>query len=88
MESLSELLALLKLKRSDETKFIGKNYPSSWGRVFGGQILAQSLHAAYQTVPSDRIAHSMHGYFILAGDPNVEVAYEVDKIRDVLLETK
>tara|TARA_B100000768_G_scaffold151204_1_gene146328 strand:+ start:219 stop:1079 length:861 start_codon:yes stop_codon:yes gene_type:complete len=82
MESLNELLALLKLKRVDETKFIGKNYPSSWGRVFGGQILAQSLHAAYQTVPADRIAHSMHGYFILAGDTNIEVTYEVDKIRD------
>ena len=40
----------------------------SWGTVFGGQTLSQSLHAAYQTVPDDRIAHSMHGYFILPGD--------------------
>ena len=47
-------------------RFEGKNYETVWGRVFGGQVLSQSLHAAYQTVPDDRIAHSMHGYFILA----------------------
>ena len=42
-----------------------QNYQAPWGRVFGGQVLGQSLHAAYQTVPEDRIAHSLHGYFIL-----------------------
>ena len=47
-----------------------------------GQVLAQSLYAAYQTVPIDRFAHSMHGYFILAGDVNVPVRYEVDVLRD------
>ena len=82
MESVEELLTLLKLEKKSDTKFVGQNYPSSWGRVFGGQILAQSLHAAYQTVPESRIAHSMHGYFILPGDINLPVIYEVDKIRD------
>ena len=82
MESIEELLALLKLEKLSDTKFVGQNYAASWGRVFGGQILAQSLHAAYQTVPENRIAHSMHGYFILIGDVNVPVTYEVDTIRD------
>jgi len=82
MESIKELLSLLKLEKVSETKFVGQNYPSSWGRVFGGQILAQSLHAAYQTIPEKRIAHSMHGYFILIGDINTPVTYEVDTIRD------
>ncbi|MDG2371630.1 MAG: acyl-CoA thioesterase II [Flavobacteriaceae bacterium] len=82
MESVEELLTLLKLVKKSDTKFVGQNYPSSWGRVFGGQILAQSLHAAYQTVSENRIAHSMHGYFILTGDINLPVIYEVDKIRD------
>jgi acyl-CoA thioesterase-2 len=50
--------------------------------VFGGQVLGQALHAAYQTVPDDRICHSMHGYFILAGDIDVPIVYEVDTIRD------
>jgi acyl-CoA thioesterase-2 len=44
--------------------------------------LSQSLHAAYQTVPEDREAHSMHGYFILPGNLDIPVTYEVDKIRN------
>ena len=44
--------------------------------------MGQSLHAAYQTVPKDRIAHSMHGYFILGGDINIPIDYHVDTIRD------
>ena len=82
MESLDELLSLLNLKKQSETRYIGDNYPASWGRVFGGQVLAQSLNAAYNTVPKNRIANSMHGYFILSGDINFPVVYEVDKIRD------
>jgi len=82
MESVRELLNLIRLEKFSETKFIGQNYPASWGRVFGGQILAQSLHAAYQTVPENRIAHSLHGYFILMGDIDLPVEYEVDRIRD------
>ena len=62
--------------------FLGQNYQAPWGRVFGGQVLAQSLHAAYQTVPADRFAHSMHGYFILGGNLDVPITYEVDIIRD------
>ena len=50
--------------------------------MFGGQVLAQSLYAAYQTVPEDRFVHSMHAYFILGGDLNIPIKYEVDVIRD------
>ena len=82
MESVDDLLSLIRLEKKSETKFLGQNYPASWGRIFGGQILAQSLHAAYQTIPNNRIAHSLHGYFILMGDINLPVEYEVDKIRD------
>lgn len=82
MESIEELIALLTLERLEENIFRGQNYQAPWKRVFGGQVLAQALHAAYQTVPKDRIAHSMHGYFILAGDISIPIIYEVDIIRD------
>jgi acyl-CoA thioesterase-2 len=82
MISSEELIALLTLERKDDHHFVGKNYQTAWGRVFGGQVLGQSLHAAYQTVPQDRIAHSMHGYFILGGDINIPIDYHVDTIRD------
>ena len=79
---IKELLDIVTLKKIDDNRFEGKNYETVWGRVFGGQVLSQSLHAAYQTVPDDRIAHSMHGYFILPGNLDIPVTYEVDKIRN------
>jgi len=82
MINLIDLKQLLSLEKKNDKHFIGKNYKTEWGRVFGGQVLGQSLHAAYQTVPEDRIAHSMHGYFILGGDINVPIDYHVDNIRD------
>ena len=82
MITSDELIDLLTLKRKGENHFEGQNYKTAWGRVFGGQVLGQSLHAAYQTVSKDRIAHSMHGYFILGGDINLPIDYHVDTIRD------
>ncbi len=82
MISSKELVDLLSLEKKTDQHFIGKNYKTAWGRVFGGQVLGQSLHAAYQTVSEDRIAHSMHGYFILGGDINIPIDYHVDTIRD------
>jgi len=82
MISSQELIDLLTIDRKEKYHFVGQNYKTAWGRVFGGQVLGQSLHAAYQTVPNDRIAHSMHGYFILGGDVNIPIDYHVDDIRD------
>ncbi len=82
MKTIKELIELLTLEQLDDQIFIGQNYLAPWGRVFGGQVLAQSLHAAYRTVPEDRIAHSMHGYFILGGNLDYPITYEVDTIRN------
>jgi acyl-CoA thioesterase-2 len=64
MKHIQELIDLITLEKKGENTFEGRNFQTSWGRVFGGQVLAQSLHAAYQTVPQNRFAHSLHGYFI------------------------
>jgi len=82
MKTVEELIKLLTLERVDECTYVGGNYKTPWGRVFGGQVLGQSLHAAYQTAPEDRFAHSMHAYFILGGDIHEPIRYEVDTIRD------
>ncbi|RXZ87601.1 acyl-CoA thioesterase II [Agromyces atrinae] len=68
--------------RTNEDIFTG---PSQWapmGRVFGGQVLAQSLVAAQRTVPSDRPVHSMHGYFLRPGDASENITFSVDRIHD------
>lgn len=82
MQNIKDLIGLLTLKKVDDTIFEGENYQTPWGRVFGGQVLGQALHAAYQTVPEERIAHSLHGYFILGGDLKYPIRYEVDTIRN------
>ncbi len=82
MNNVEELKELLRLEKIEENIFRGQNYKAPWKRVFGGQVLAQSLHAVHNTVPEDRILHSMHGYFILAGDIEMPIIYDVDRIRD------
>ena len=82
MIDLESLIDLIQLEQKDTHHFVGQNYKTAWGRVFGGQVLGQSLHAAYQTVPNGRIAHSMHGYFILGGNIDIPIDYQVDAIRD------
>ena len=82
MKYIQEMIDLITLEKKSKNTFEGQNFQTSWGRVFGGQVLAQALHAAYQTVPKDRFAHSLHGYFILGGNLDLPITYEVDIIRD------
>lgn len=82
MKSITELIDLLTLEKIDENLYRGNNYKAPWGRVFGGQVMAQAAHAARRTVPEDRYLHSLHGYFILGGDINVPIIFQVDRIRD------
>ena len=82
MKSTKELLDLLNLEQIDENIYRGQNYQAPWGRVFGGQVMAQAVHAARRTVPDDRFLHSLHGYFILSGDISIPIIFQVDRIRD------
>lgn len=82
MKNIEELIDLIELEKVAEQVYLGQNYQAPWKRVFGGQVLSQALSAAYKTVPSDRIAHSMHAYFLLPGDINIPIIYEVDNVRD------
>jgi acyl-CoA thioesterase-2 len=86
-DPLAELLTTLNLSdasgaRTREDIFIG---PSQWmphGRVYGGQVLAQSLVAATRTVDASRVSHSLHGYFLRAGDITLPITFSVDRLRD------
>ena len=78
------LLALLDLEPLEVNLFRGRSPQSGWQRVFGGQVIGQALVAACRTVedPHQTPAHSLHAYFLLAGDPKVPIIYQVDRIRD------
>ncbi|WP_344321336.1 acyl-CoA thioesterase II [Streptomyces macrosporus] len=79
---LHALLALLDLERVDRDIFRGESRSAVVPRVFGGQVAAQALVAASRTVPEDRLAHSLHAYFLRPGDPEAPIVYTVDRIRD------
>ena len=75
------LLEILQLERIEENLYRGQNEVSGRFRLFGGQVLAQALRAASNTV-EDRQVHSLHAYFMRAGDAQRPVLYEIDRIRD------
>ncbi|MEV5842795.1 MULTISPECIES: acyl-CoA thioesterase II [unclassified Streptomyces] len=81
-EALSDLLDLLDLEQIEENIFRGQSRSAVVPRVFGGQVAAQALVAAGRTVPADRHAHSLHAYFLRAGDPGAPIVYNVERIRD------
>ena len=82
MTALDDLLDLLDLERIEDRIFRGRNRPLASPRVFGGQVLAQALVAAARTVPAERRCHSLHAYFILPGDVERPIVYEVEALRD------
>ena len=82
-DPVGDLLTLLDIERLELDLFRGQSPDEEESqRVFGGQVIAQALVAAYRTVPDDRTCHSLHGYFIRPGDPKVPIIYQVDHSRD------
>ena len=77
----SDLVSLFDLETIAPDVFRGGSLDNGWKRVFGGQVLAQALVAAQRTV-DNRAPHSLHAYFILAGDPALPILFEVERIRD------
>jgi acyl-CoA thioesterase-2 len=57
--------------------FHSQGIKTDFERLYGGQTVAQSLLSASLTVPDDTPVHSLHTYFILAGDCNKEILFEV-----------
>ena len=81
LEAQAELIDRLNLEEIDIDLYRGQNEPNRPGRIFGGQVAAQALMAAGRTLDG-MLAHSLHGYFLRAGDPEIPVIYTVDRIRD------
>jgi acyl-CoA thioesterase-2 len=79
---LADLIDLLALERIDRDVFRGRSQDLGWGGIFGGQVLGQALSAAAQTVVAERAVHSLHGYFLRAGDVRGHILYQVDRLRD------
>jgi acyl-CoA thioesterase-2 len=95
-QSLDELVALLDLEVLEQNLFRGAAPATQLQRTFGGQVAGQALMAAGRTVgkdavparpeplplPGPRHVHSLHAYFLHAGDPATPIVYDVERVRD------
>jgi acyl-CoA thioesterase-2 len=79
---LDELLDLLKLETIEQGIYRGQSQDLGFKALFGGQVMGQALSAAQETISEDRFVHSLHSYFLRAGDASKPVVYEVENIRD------
>lgn len=82
MTSVNDLLNLINLQKLNDTEFSGHSETVGSPNVFGGQVLAQAINAAARTITNGRILHSMHSYFLEAGDLKMPIIYTVSIVRD------
>ena len=80
-EPVASVLRVLALEESGDDLFTGCCLPQV-RRVYGGQVLAQSLLAASATVPEGRLPHSFHAYFVRGGNPDEVFSLQVTRVLD------
>ncbi|ADT98897.1 MULTISPECIES: acyl-CoA thioesterase [Mycolicibacterium] len=81
LESLDMLERALSLQPTGHHRFRAGNERDRFGRLFGGQLLAQAVYAAARTVESHP-PHSVHAYFVQTGASDTPVDIAVDVVRD------
>lgn len=80
--NVDDLRALFELTQLDEDTFLGPQPHTLLQRLFGGQVLAQTLMAASKTVAKERLPHSLNAYFLRPGSPEEPLVFQVERTRD------
>ncbi len=81
-EAAGALVDLLTVEELDRDLYRGRRNPGGQGRVFGGQVIAQALMSAVGSVDADRVAHSLHAYFMRPGDEKLPIIFRVERDYD------
>lgn len=79
---MNKIEDILDIERIDRDLYRGPAITTNLQRTFGGQVAGQTLTAAVRTVEDDKHVHSLHGYFIRPGIPDVPTVFQVDRLRD------
>lgn len=74
---VNDLVSLLSVTKNSEDHFTGNPQKGGVGRVFGGQVIAQALMAAQRSVPDEKVAHSIHAYFLRGGKEGPPINYTI-----------
>jgi len=78
-ELVDGLVRLLTVKKQEEDLYQGKPQKGGIGRVFGGQVVAQALQAAQLSVPGEKVAHSLHAFFLRGGKEGPPIDYRIER---------
>lgn len=76
------LLEHLSVRRLDHDVFVGESVDLGWGRVYGGQTMAQAVRAAHMSAPADRVVRSFSAWFARAGQVEKGIEYRVSRLND------
>jgi acyl-CoA thioesterase-2 len=82
MMAPDDIAAMVHLRETGPDLFAGRSPRVGWQRVYGGLVIAQALAAALRTVPQGRGPHALHALFLRPGDPDADIAYRVERLRD------
>lgn len=82
MKTIHDLIDILTLESIGDNSYNGISKTIGSPNVFGGQVLAQALHAAYNTIDNERIVHSLHSYFLEPGNLSKPITYKVAEMRN------
>ena len=77
-DAQNELVEILNLEQIEQDLYRGLTPAREGRRIYGGQVVAQALTAAYRTIEG-RLCHSMHAYFMRPGDPRIPILFQVDR---------
>ncbi|CAG8972054.1 hypothetical protein HYALB_00004918 [Hymenoscyphus albidus] len=83
--AIENVLELTELKQIGPDMFTNTRplwHPPGARGIYGGAVIAQCLAAGQRTVPENFTVHSMHCYFVLAGDATIPVMYYVEHVRE------
>ncbi|KAL9234471.1 hypothetical protein vseg_009341 [Gypsophila vaccaria] len=83
-ETCAQVESILHLDPIEVNLFQGITLPYApkFGKMFGGQFIGHALAAASKTVDCLKIVHHLQAYFLLVGDFDIPVIYEVHRLRD------
>lgn len=82
IENVLSLLPLVDIGPDIYTNARPLWHPPGARGIYGGAAIAQCLSAAQATIPKDFTVHSMHCYFVLAGNSEIPILYHVERVRD------
>ena len=71
----ADLERLVTVTREENGTYTAMCLAGKGGRIYGGQLMAHSLHAAIASGPPDAAPHSLHAHFLRPGDASQPVRY-------------